>query len=128
VRDLKYRKLWIGLGIVMVVTVIVCSLVRPPEQVRIQRWDKVVHFGSYFVLMLWFGSIHARRVTHHLLAVGFIGLGVALEFAQLMTGHRMFELTDMAANGAGVAAAWGMARTRAAEGLAWVEMQWGVSP
>ena len=123
-RDLKYRKLWTGLGIVMVAAVVLLSLVRTPEQMSIQRGDKVVHFGAYFVLMLWFGSIYAGRVAHHLFAAAFIGLGVALEFAQLKTGHRMFELTDMAANGAGVAAAWGMARTRVAEGLVWVE-RWG---
>ncbi len=119
-RDLKHRTLWIGVGTVMVAAVIVLSLVPPPE-IPVRRWDKAAHFATYFFLMLWFASIYAERATHHLLAAGFVGLGVALEFAQLMTGHRMFELTDMAANGAGVAMAWSLARTRAAEGLAWVD-------
>lgn len=128
VRDLKRRKFWIGLGVVMVAAVVFLSLVQPPKQFHVQGGDKAAHFGTYFILMLWFGSIYARRATHHLFAAGFIGLGVTLEFAQLMTGHRMFELTDMAANGAGVAAAWGLARTRAAQGLVWVETQLGVGP
>ena len=125
-RNLKYRKVWIGLGIAMVLAVVVLSLVQPPKQVRILRRDKFLHFGTYFVLMFWFGSIFARRVTHHAFAAGFVGLGVALEFAQLMTGHRAFELKDMAANGAGVAVAWGMAWTKAAEGLVWVERVVGI--
>ena len=124
-RDLKHRRLWIGLGTVMVAAVIVLSLVPSPE-IPVRQGDKAAHFAFYFLLMLWFASIYAERATHHLLAAGFVGLGVALEFAQLMTGHRMFELTDMAANGAGVAAAWVLARTRAAEGLVWVEMHLGV--
>jgi VanZ family protein len=124
-RDLKHRTLWIGVGTVMVAAVIVLSLVPPPVQVQVPWWDKASHFAAYFVLMLWFASIYADRATHHLLAAGFIGLGVALEFAQLMTGYRMMEVTDMAANGAGAAAAWGLARTRAAEGLVWVETRLG---
>ena len=45
-------------------------------------------------------------------AIGFIALGIALEFVQRWTGYRSFEVADMAADAAGVAVGWLIAPPR----------------
>jgi glycopeptide antibiotics resistance protein len=56
--------------------------------------------------MFWFAQLYERRLA---CAVGFIALGIALEFAQGGLGYRSFELYDMLANALGVLAGWGSA-------------------
>jgi len=65
--------------------------------------DKLGHFVVYGVLMFWFAQLYPRRSLY---AAGFIGLGIALEFAQGWLGYRSFELYDMLANALGVLLGW----------------------
>jgi VanZ family protein len=73
--------------------------------------DKLGHFASYGFLMLWFCVLYRRKRVRAFYALGFVALGVALEFVQGNLGYRTFELYDMAANTAGVMAGWGVAST-----------------
>jgi VanZ family protein len=66
--------------------------------------DKVQHFLAYALLMFWFAALHRSLGARLAYGALWIGLGVALEFAQGATGYRSFELADMAANALGVAA------------------------
>ena len=68
--------------------------------------DKIGHLAAYGVLMFWFAQLYERRLA---CAVGFIALGIALEFAQGALGYRSFELYDMLANALGVLAGWASA-------------------
>ena len=59
--------------------------------------------------MFWFAYLYRRMPTRALYAVGFIAMGIAIEFLQGFTG-RHFEVADMAANTVGVLLGWGVAR------------------
>ncbi len=56
--------------------------------------------------MFWFCQLYASRRARVGYALGFIALGIALEFIQRATGYRSFELWDMVADGAGVLIGW----------------------
>ena len=114
-EQLAHRRLWHILGAGLVVAVIVSSLgpVGVPGQFR--GLDKVAHAAAYLVLMVWFAGLQPRRLWGWL-ALGLLGMGLALEIAQgAMHLNRTAEARDMLANAAGVAlggllAAAGLAR------------------
>jgi VanZ family protein len=58
--------------------------------------------------MLWFAFLYRRTPTRLWYALGFIAMGVAIEFIQPYTG-RDFEVADMLADALGVALGWGVA-------------------
>jgi hypothetical protein len=58
--------------------------------------------------MFWFAFLYRRTPTRLGYAIGFIAMGVAIEFIQPLTG-RNFELADMAADALGVALGWAAA-------------------
>ena len=59
--------------------------------------------------MFWFCLLYVRGSTRLAYAIGFIAMGVALEFVQRALGYRSFELLDMAADAVGVLAGWAVA-------------------
>lgn len=63
--------------------------------------DKLEHFGAYAVLA-FLPAIHERKRFFITAALGAAALGVALEFGQLLSGWRDFEIGDMIADGVGV--------------------------
>ena len=66
--------------------------------------DKLAHFVAYAVLMACFCLLYRGKKARLAYGVLWIGMGVAVEFAQATTTYRSFELADMAANALGVAA------------------------
>ena len=58
--------------------------------------------------MFWFAFLYRCTPTRLGYAIGFIAMGVAIEFIQPLTG-RNFELADMAADALGVALGWAAA-------------------
>ena len=83
---------------------------------RLDISDKIQHFASYAVLGL-LPALHEGRRTVMILALCVVGLGVLLEFGQLLSPGRDFEILDMVADTGGVcigvAAGW-LFRGRAA--------------
>ncbi|MBV8846268.1 MAG: VanZ family protein [Bryobacterales bacterium] len=63
--------------------------------------DKLEHAGAYAVLA-FLPAIHERRKFIMGAAIGTVLLGVGLEFGQLFTGWRDFEVGDMIADAVGV--------------------------
>jgi apolipoprotein N-acyltransferase len=120
-RDLRRRRIWVGIGIASLVLLVFLSFAMPPEGIRFVRSGSLWHFPAYLAVMFWFGALFAGRGTHHRVAVLLIVLQVALECVQEVTGMGGLELRDMAAGAAGVAAGWGLAGTRVGEVLVWVE-------
>ena len=55
--------------------------------------------------MFWFAFLYRRTPTRLGYAIGFVAMGVAIEFIQPFTG-RSFEVADMAADGIGVLLGW----------------------
>ena len=84
--------------------IVYLSLTPSPPEPGFAYGDKLGHFLAYALLMLWFAWLHRDAASRMAYAALWIGMGVALEFAQGQTAVRSFELADMAANALGVAA------------------------
>jgi VanZ family protein len=102
------RRAGLAIGWAWVAAVIYLSLAPALPSSGVEGGDKIAHFLSYGVMTYWFAQFyfHRARIFY---ALGFVAMGVALEFAQRATGYRSFELADMAANALGVAAGWACA-------------------
>ena len=100
---LKFPKLWLTIGFLMIAVVVYASLTpTPPQIASFPQSDKFVHFVTYLILMLWFAQIYSLKTIHFLLFVGFVSMGIVLEFLQGMSEQRSFEYLDMLANSSGV--------------------------
>jgi VanZ family protein len=102
------RRAGLAIGWAAVAVVIYLSLTPSPPDSGIDGGDKLGHFLAYAGLTYWFGQFYSYS-TRAAYALGFIAMGIALEFAQGALGYRSLELADMAANTLGVAAGWGAA-------------------
>jgi VanZ family protein len=102
VLPLRFPWVWLTGGWLLVLGVIVGSLV-PGDMLRaITISDKVMHAGTYFLLMVWFAGLYPRQ-RHFLIAVTLVGLGIALDVAQGGTATRTFDLFDIVADAVGIA-------------------------
>lgn len=96
----------------LVLFVIYHSLTSDPVQLPVAHGDKFGHVLAYASLMSWFANLYQVSVRRVHFAIGFIALGISLEFVQRWTGYRSFEVADMAASAAGVAVGWVFAPPR----------------
>jgi len=103
---LRWRGLWLALGWLWVGAILWLSLMPNPPQIDVPEGDKLGHGFSYALLMFWFCQLHLSRRARVGYALGFVAMGIAIEFVQRATGYRSFELLDMAADGVGVLAGW----------------------
>src|SRR5262245_59158629 len=99
------RRAGLALGWAMVAAVVYLSLTPAPPRIDVESGDKLGHLAAYGSLAYWFSQFYLGR-TRLFYLLGFVAMGIALEFAQGATGYRSFELADMAANTLGVAAGW----------------------
>jgi VanZ family protein len=120
---LRYRKLWLLIGYLMIAVVIYLSLTSSPIQIdaELPYQDKVFHALAYFGLTFWFMQIY--HIRHHVLRwiVFFLGLGLLLEYLQGFDPQRYREMGDMAANALGVMLAAGLFMTPLRHTLARLE-------
>jgi glycopeptide antibiotics resistance protein len=56
--------------------------------------------------MIWFCQIYASQRIRLFHGIAFLAMGVGLEVLQGLSGLREYDVTDMLANGVGVAAGW----------------------
>ena len=110
--NFRTRKLWLILGWLLVLLVIFFSLAPISVPVPVEEGDKLAHVAAYAALMLWFANLYETLNWRRRLAIGFVALGIALEFVQSWTGYRAFEVADMAADAFGVAVGWALAPPR----------------
>lgn len=107
-----FRYIWLALGCLWVAAIFYLSLTpSPPEPLHFNHADKLEHALGYGSLMLWFCQIYQRQAQRITLAVLLIGMGIAVEFLQGMTGYRNFDYADMLANATGVLLSWALAQT-----------------
>lgn len=122
IKHLRFRRLWVGVGVLLVTLVTVGSIVSVPQPVKgVMMHDKILHTVVYACLMGWFAQIYRHDLTRLILVVGLVALGVFMEFLQGMVPSRQFDVLDMVANTSGVVLAWALAYTWVGNVLPWVE-------
>lgn len=102
-KPLRRPRLWLGLWIVAIVALIVVCLIPldslPPLP---ENSDKVEHLLGYFLLAAAAVQLFGSRRALSLAAMGLIGLGIGIEFAQGYTAYRSSDPADALANTLGV--------------------------
>ncbi|MGZ5177903.1 MAG: VanZ family protein [Burkholderiales bacterium] len=105
-QRLRFRRLWLGLGCLLILAVVYLSLTPDPiPEIPVENGDKFGHMLAYATLMFWFGQLYSSRLARIALAIGFVFMGIALEFLQLLVATRTFDYFDMAANSFGTLSA-----------------------
>ena len=90
----------------LVLLVILLSLTPAPMLLPVDQGDKYQHILGYAVLMSWFATLYATFAQRMLFAIGFVLLGISLEYVQRWTGYRTFDVADMVADAIGVTVGW----------------------
>jgi VanZ family protein len=98
---LRYPWVWWALGWLLVGGVAVGSLMPGSLVPGFSSRDKLLHAGSYLILMVWFSGLY-RRERHIVIAMLLLVLGFALDVAQTTRPSRVFDLQDVAANAGGI--------------------------
>ncbi len=121
-RQLRYLRFWLVSGWILVGLVVLFLVIpSPPETMSFHFGDKLLHVSIYAIMMLWFGLIYPPGKFYRNLGLGFIMMGIVLEFIQGLTGYRSLEYTDMTANTIGVLLGWLLAKTRLSNALSRIE-------
>ena len=122
-RYFNKPRLWWGLGLLLVLTVCVLSLIHLPQMPLAlpKLSDKWQHVLAYFAMMGWFSQLIVRKRTLVKAALCFFAMGVALEFLQGLTGYRSLDYVDVLANSTGILLGVGLAFTPLALVLSWVD-------
>ncbi|MFK7891627.1 MAG: hypothetical protein AB8B63_12505, partial [Granulosicoccus sp.] len=87
IGHLRFKRLWIGVGVMLVMTVVVGSFVSAPSS-GLMVHDKVLHTIAYAGLMGWFAQIFRHDLTRLLLVLGLAALGIGIEFIQGAVPYR----------------------------------------
>lgn len=108
--ELHYRRAWLGALWLLVLAIVAVSLIPDSVSTAVNGIDKLGHFLAYFLLALLGSAVVRADQVARVMLRSFL-LGLALEAAQaLLTTTRTAEWADIAANSAGVLAAWWLAR------------------
>ena len=103
-NELKYQKLWLGLGVLAIVFLAVLCLVPMSNLPKVNINDKFVHFSAYFILAAWFSGI-IKRKNYLVFGICLLAFSYLIEILQGLSKYRSFEWQDLLANGLGIAAA-----------------------
>ena len=119
-EGLRRRALWVLVGSGFVLLVIYLSVT--PQPLNVPKWHalNVGHMMAYAWLMFWFSQIYRKPLPRVGIAVGFLALGIGLEYVQAMIG-RDFAYTDMRDDGIGIAIGALLAQTPLGRSLALIE-------
>ncbi len=112
VRHLRFKRLWLAFGLLLVSGVTYASVASVPQQVTsLVLNDKLTHVVVYAGLMGWFAQIFRHDLTRLIFVFLLIAMGIGIEFLQAANPSRQFEVLDMVANTCGVVLAWALAYT-----------------
>ena len=98
---LKYPRVWLGLGWLLLILVMAGSVVPVIVVKGFSAADKLVHGGSYLILVTWFTGLY-RRQHHIFIALALFALGLVLEVIQGQLPYRGFDPFDLLANATGI--------------------------
>ncbi len=111
-KPLRWPRFWLALWWMAVLGTIVVCLIPPPPIPLPDNSDKIEHFLAYFLLASSAVQIYQRGAALVWAAVGLVGLGIGIEFAQgALTVNRMADPMDALANIVGVLAGMAIAVT-----------------
>jgi VanZ family protein len=100
--QLRRRRLWIALSLVLLAAVLFVSLQPSFDPAAPTSFDKFEHLLAYTLLALWFTGLVARG-RYWVVVSGLLALGFLIEVLQwLMNLGRSAEALDMLANALGV--------------------------
>jgi VanZ family protein len=99
---LRYRAVWLGIGVVALVVGLGLALAPLAAPPRILGGDKGVHFLSMMLLTIWFLGICDTRMTAWV-AILLAGYGIGVEILQGFTPYRAADPYDVLADLGGVA-------------------------
>jgi VanZ family protein len=103
------RKACLAAGWAWAAAIVWLSLTPAPPDLDIEHGDKLGHFAAYGLLMFWFSQLYLQRKARIAYAMGFVAMGIGLEFMQGQLGYRTYEVFDMYANTLGVLLGWAAA-------------------
>jgi VanZ family protein len=103
---LRYSGVWLGIGWLLVATIVYLSLATINVDVHVANGDKFGHITAYAVAAFWFMQLYKSGRSRFIIAIALALLGVGLEFAQDESGHRMFDYADMVADCIGIVLGW----------------------
>ena len=107
---MRYPRLWAITGWLMVGAIVWLSVMPSPPDPGFENADKLEHVLAYGVLTFWFCQVHASARVQLVVALGFIAMGVGLEFVQGALAYRTYDEYDMIADTVGAVAGWAVAR------------------
>lgn len=107
---MRYRSAWLAAAWFLVALVIALGVVPSAPEGLFVFGDKALHFIQFLVVMVWFGGIYSGR-AQWIVAASLAALGLAIEVAQGLSVFRTFDLGDVVANLAGLAAGLLLVRT-----------------
>jgi len=122
------RRAWRAVGVALILLVIWLSLTPTPIEIPVEQGDKLGHLTAYGTLMFWFAQLHGQPRARLMYVLGFVALGISLEFAQGQTDYRVFEVADMVANAVGVLLGLIIAPPRGPDVLGFVQRMLGPRP
>ena len=100
--ELRHWRLWLALGIVMLVVIATVCLLPSQNLPDLPTSDKFKHVVAFGALAFWFGTIVVRRDVPWV-ALGALAFGGFIEIAQwAMDVGRSAEWLDFFADGIGV--------------------------
>ena len=99
---LRFARLWLTLGWLLIALIVFLSLWSKPPELGIEQGDKFAHVIAYATLMLWFANIYPKKSDRIWLSLAFFAMGICLELLQGVSEFRRFSYADILANGFGV--------------------------
>lgn len=121
-RPLRWRRLWVGAWIAMILGVVVLSLMPSPPIPGPLTIDKFDHGLAYFCLAAMAVQLFDTRAVWFVAAAWFVLLGVALELAQgLLTTYRGMSAYDAMIDAVGAALGLATGWTPLRDLLKWLD-------
>ena len=103
------RRVSVAAGWAWAAAIVWLTLTPAPPRVDFSHSDQLGHFGAYGLLMFWFCQLYPARPARIGYGLGFIAMGIGLEFVQGALGYRTYDVFDMVANSLGVLLGWAAA-------------------